>query len=592
MKKKLIVFSILLLAVSIFATSANLLQYGESNVNRGVATKGNSSILSRDILVEQLPNQINGLFCDASYPQVIAENFILSEDTTVEGVVIWGGNYPNNIPMADDYLTVAFHTDDAGDIGTMISTEEDVPYVKELTGTVLFGVDEWLYTMTLANPVDLVAGTYWIEFYNTTGGPYPTVDTFFWETGNVDPVNGIVGSAWATTAPGSGWTYDTATHLSIQILSGQPLPPAPIENLAVDESTGLLTWDAPGGGGDIEELIYDDGVSTGAYSYVGYSMGTQMSPAEACQILTLKIHTSEGTEFNAEVWGWDAGAPTEDLLYQELVPAALDDWVLVDVSGANLNVTGDFMVTFGSLNADTYMSFDANLNNGRSWDHADGGGWSTWSEAYLVRAIVQYNDGRIAEISPTPIKTNNVTNTVSGEKISIDVIDHNVDTSSRDLLGYDVFLDGDFYSYTELLEITLEDLVNGVEYTAGVVAVYDEGDSDVVELTFTYTGTEAGNDIIATTMLKGNYPNPFNPVTNIAYSIQDAGNVTIEVYNLRGQLVKTLVNEVKETGDHTAIWDGTDNTNKSVSSGVYFYKMVSMGSISTYTSSKKMILMK
>jgi len=164
--------------------------------------------------------------------------------------------------------------------------------------------------------------------------------------------------------------------------------------------------------------------------------------------------------------------------------------------------------------------------------------------------------------------------------------------SSRDLLGYDVFLDDEFYSYTELLEITLEGLVNGDEYTAGVVAVYDEGDAEVVEITFTYTGTEAGNDIVATTMLNGNYPNPFNPVTSIAYSIKDAGNVTIEVYNLKGQLVKTLVNEVKETGDHTAIWNGTDNSNKSVSSGVYFYKMVSVGSISTYTSSKKMILMK
>ena len=90
------------------------------------------------------------------------------------------------------------------------------------------------------------------------------------------------------------------------------------------------------------------------------------------------------------------------------------------------------------------------------------------------------------------------------------------------------------------------------------------------------------------TKLAGNYPNPFNPVTNIAYSIIDAGNVTIEVYNLRGQLVKTLVNETKETGNHTAIWNGTDNSKKNVSSGIYFYKMKS----SNYTSTKKMILLK
>jgi len=61
---------------------------------------------------------------------------------------------------------------------------------------------------------------------------------------------------------------------------------------------------------------------------------------------------------------------------------------------------------------------------------------------------------------------------------------------------------------------------------------------------------------------------------------------------MRGQLVRTLVDEVKETGDHTAIWNGTDNSNKSVSSGVYFYKMVSDNNIGRYTSTKKMILMK
>ena len=104
--------------------------------------------------------------------------------------------------------------------------------------------------------------------------------------------------------------------------------------------------------------------------------------------------------------------------------------------------------------------------------------------------------------------------------------------------------------------------------------------------------TEGDDIIIMATKLEHNYPNPFNPTTNIAYSIKDAGNVTLEVYNLRGQLVKTLVNEVKETGNHTTIWNGTDNSNKSVSSGVYFYKMVSEGNIGRYTSTKKMILMK
>ena len=128
------------------------------------------------------------------------------------------------------------------------------------------------------------------------------------------------------------------------------------------------------------------------------------------------------------------------------------------------------------------------------------------------------------------------------------------------------------------------------DYEDGVVTdvVVTEGNA-TTGTDFTLTFVVDGDDIIiAATKLNGNYPNPFNPITNIAYSIKDAGNVTIEVYNLRGQLVKTLVNSVKETGNHTAFWNGTDNSNKSVSSGIYFYKLKS----GNYTNTKKMLLLK
>jgi len=115
----------------------------------------------------------------------------------------------------------------------------------------------------------------------------------------------------------------------------------------------------------------------------------------------------------------------------------------------------------------------------------------------------------------------------------------------------------------------------------------------LTSLDFQLTEITGTNDIpTLNTALHSNYPNPFNPVTNIAYSVKEAGIVTLEVYNIKGQLVKTLVNELKETGTHTVTWSGTDNSNKSVSSGVYFYKMVADSNIGRYTSTKKMILMK
>jgi hypothetical protein len=92
--------------------------------------------------------------------------------------------------------------------------------------------------------------------------------------------------------------------------------------------------------------------------------------------------------------------------------------------------------------------------------------------------------------------------------------------------------------------------------------------------------------------LIGNYPNPFNPTTNIAFSLSEANHVTLEVYNVKGEKVITLIDREFEAGDHSAIWKGTDDNDKPVSSGVYFYKMVSEGNSGCYTSTRKMILMK
>ncbi|HPS39245.1 MAG TPA: choice-of-anchor J domain-containing protein, partial [Candidatus Cloacimonadota bacterium] len=88
--------------------------------------------------------------------------------------------------------------------------------------------------------------------------------------------------------------------------------------------------------------------------------------------------------------------------------------------------------------------------------------------------------------------------------------------------------------------------------------------------------------------LVGNYPNPFNPETTISYSVKSSTPVNISIYNLKGQLVKTLVNEVKDSGNHSVVWNGTDNSGRATSSGVYYYKMQA----GKFSSTKKMILMK
>ena len=85
-----------------------------------------------------------------------------------------------------------------------------------------------------------------------------------------------------------------------------------------------------------------------------------------------------------------------------------------------------------------------------------------------------------------------------------------------------------------------------------------------------------------------NYPNPFNPTTTISYQVKKAGYINIEVFNITGQKVTTLVDENREKGTHNVVWNGKDSNGNSVASGVYFYKLKN----GRYTTTKKMILMK
>ncbi|MEE9271359.1 MAG: T9SS type A sorting domain-containing protein [Candidatus Krumholzibacteria bacterium] len=90
--------------------------------------------------------------------------------------------------------------------------------------------------------------------------------------------------------------------------------------------------------------------------------------------------------------------------------------------------------------------------------------------------------------------------------------------------------------------------------------------------------------------LAANYPNPFNPTTTIRYSIKERAHVSLRIYNAAGQLVRTLVHGVRTPNPDglEATWDGRSNAGQSVSSGVYFYKMVTKG----FSQTKKMVLLK
>ncbi len=150
------------------------------------------------------------------------------------------------------------------------------------------------------------------------------------------------------------------------------------------------------------------------------------------------------------------------------------------------------------------------------------------------------------------------------------------------------------------VEITFDssDLIPD-EYTCNII-ITDDRDETIVPVTLTVAESNAEEELqINTTHILSIYPNPFNPSTTISFSLtaKDAKHAKIDIYNLKGQKVKTLecnnhvIAEATESLHHVT-WDGTDKNNKTLSSGIYFAVLNINNNGSDHTCVKKVILLK
>lgn len=114
-----------------------------------------------------------------------------------------------------------------------------------------------------------------------------------------------------------------------------------------------------------------------------------------------------------------------------------------------------------------------------------------------------------------------------------------------------------------------------------------DGVGDVCELS-TDVDESDGTGLPDRYALRQNYPNPFNPVTDISFDLPRGGQVLLQVFNINGRLVATLINGSMTAGSHVIQWDGRDNKGRDVTSGVYFYRLQT----ATVSLARKMILLR
>jgi hypothetical protein len=133
-------------------------------------------------------------------------------------------------------------------------------------------------------------------------------------------------------------------------------------------------------------------------------------------------------------------------------------------------------------------------------------------------------------------------------------------------------------------------LHNGCRYQWFVKANYDQYASMPTDTVSFFVETAVNEDVHSelATSFTSVYPNPFNPHTNISFHLKEASVIKLSIYNLKGQLVKTVVSGKYTSGNHKVVWNGRDTENRSVASGLYLCRLESDG----YASSRKMLLLK
>jgi hypothetical protein len=108
-------------------------------------------------------------------------------------------------------------------------------------------------------------------------------------------------------------------------------------------------------------------------------------------------------------------------------------------------------------------------------------------------------------------------------------------------------------------------------YLFGGLVEFYSSPSNALE--FNYTLDEQNTIPQYRFALQQNTPNPFNPNTTISFSLPEKQRAELNIYNVKGQLIKSLVNDVLDRGEYSIVWNGKDNNNHQISSGIYYYKL-------------------
>ncbi len=269
-----------------------------------------------------------------------------------------------------------------------------------------------------------------------------------------------------------------------------------------------------------------------------------------------------------------------------------NNWIQI-----NQGLTTNSIITLesnslGHLFAGSLLGVFRSLNNGDSWEFINNG--MNLHQVWDI-AINSSNHIFIVSVNPTGIfkSTDNGNN---WQQISSNIEAIRLGVNSADHIYAGTFqgqifrsINGDS-SWQEMAVSDPPNLIRALSFNSSdYLFIGTEGSGFYRSVQSTLTDIDIRKPIkLKTFQLSQNYPNPFNPQTNLKFYLNQPSQVTLIVFNTRGQKVKTLLNTYRLRGEYNIIWDGTDERNENVSSGVYYFQLNTTGGKET----RKMVLIR
>ncbi|PID27916.1 MAG: hypothetical protein CSB55_06965 [Candidatus Cloacimonadota bacterium] len=379
------------------------------------------------------------------------------------------------------------------------------------------------------------------------------------------------------------------------------------------ENNVLLTWTMPGegnGGDEFEGESFEESVPPAGWDAVVTNVAQSWMQEGIVSYPSGDVVPVDG-EFQAKL-GWDYGHQDEWLISDNYTLGNgmfLNFWTYCHYGSTHadhyyVKISTDNGSTWtelwdasalpeGDNMYDSPVNIDLNAYAGETvkfaWQAVDGptndGLWYVW----FIDAVSISDEERVINIDTADLVS--YSKTISEKPYSRAGDVKVVAVKTRDLTGFKVYRNGEMISVVSNPEARTytdsEIPVQNETYTYYVTALY--GDQESAPSPEVEIFVMDNDDVFTgSTAYLGSYPNPFNPSTSVKFSIGKATDVSLVIYNVKGQVVRTLQNGMMEAGPHSVQWNGTDDHNKSVASGVYYVRL----NTSNYSKTDKILLMK